>query len=82
MRHVNALSKNSVFMVTQDGVTLKIIQAQETDEHMKAIKEIFKVKPYDECLIKNKVLYEFVNGCNLLVVADNMQMNKNQKHSR
>lgn len=51
MRHVNALSRNSVLMVTQDGVTLKIIQAQETDEHRKAIKEIFKVKPYDECLI-------------------------------
>lgn len=69
-------------MITQDGVTLKIIQAQETDEHIKAIKEIFKVKPYDECLIKNEVRYKFVNDCKLLVVADNMQMNKNQKYSR
>ena len=75
MRHVDALSRNPICMIIQDSTILKITQAQETDEHIKAIKEILQNKPYDDYLIKNNVLYKCVNGNDLLVVPEEMQMN-------
>lgn len=47
MRHVDTLIRNAICVVTQDSVTLKIIEAQETNEHIKTMKEILKGKPYD-----------------------------------
>lgn len=74
MKHVDALSRNAIVMITQDSLTHKIIQAQETDEHVKAIKEILKSKPFDGYLTKNGVLYKCVNGNDVLVVPEEMQI--------
>ncbi|GBM12253.1 hypothetical protein AVEN_118476-1 [Araneus ventricosus] len=39
MRHVDALSRNPVYMIIQDSLTLQIVKAQNSDENVKAIKE-------------------------------------------
>lgn len=56
MRHIDAVSKNPICMVTQCSATLKLIQSQETDEHIKTIKEILKLKSYDDYLVKSDFL--------------------------
>ena len=38
MRHVDALSHHAFCMIVQNAFTLKIIQAQATDDHIQAIK--------------------------------------------
>lgn len=74
MRLVYVLSRNSICLVIQDSLTPKIIQAEESVEHIKTIKEILKVKSYDY-LVKNNVLYKCINSSDLLVLPDKMQMN-------
>ncbi|GBM36645.1 hypothetical protein AVEN_221921-1 [Araneus ventricosus] len=44
MRHVGALSRNSVYMIIQDSLTLQILKAQNSDENVKAIKDLLKIK--------------------------------------
>ena len=60
-------------MIMQDSTILKITQAQETDEHIKAIKEILQNKPYDDYLIKNNVLCKCISSNDLLVVPEETQ---------
>lgn len=45
--HVNTVSRNPICIVTQGSVTLKIAEAQENDEHIKTIKEIFQLKLHE-----------------------------------
>ena len=47
--------------------------AQETDEHIKAIKEILQNKLYDDYLIKNNVLCKCISSNDLLVVPEETQ---------
>ncbi|XP_035204762.1 uncharacterized protein LOC118179706 [Stegodyphus dumicola] len=74
MGHVDALSRNPVCMVIQDGITFKIIQAQGTDENIKVIKEVLQSKPYEDYCLPNDVLYKMVNGIEALVVPEIMQI--------
>lgn len=74
MRHVDALSRNPVCMVIQDSFTQRIIESQNTDEHIKIIKEVIKTTPYDDYLIRNNILYKCKNGVDLLVVPTDMQL--------
>ncbi|GBO26304.1 hypothetical protein AVEN_17030-1 [Araneus ventricosus] len=39
MLHVDALSRNPVYMIIQVSLTLQIVKAQNSDENVKAIKE-------------------------------------------
>jgi len=75
MQHVDALSRNTVCMITHDGITVKVIEAQETDENIKTIKQILKSGgKHEDYLIKGDILYKHMNGNDLLVVPEDMQM--------
>ncbi|GBM35707.1 Pro-Pol polyprotein [Araneus ventricosus] len=73
MRHVDALSRHPVCMLIQDSIVMKIQKAQETDEHLRTIKELLKAAPHDNYVMKNNVLYKTVNGIDLLVIPELMQ---------
>lgn len=73
MAHVDALSRFPVMMIAQDSLLLKLQSAQEQVEEICAIKEILKLKPYNDYCIKGIILYKFVGGVELLVVPNAMQ---------
>ncbi|GBL82029.1 Retrovirus-related Pol polyprotein from transposon 297, partial [Araneus ventricosus] len=53
MRHVDALSRNPVCMIIQDSLTLQILKAQNSDENVKVIKDLLKIKnQHDDYIIK------------------------------
>ena len=54
------LSRDPICLVTQGTFALKIIDAQSTDDSMKAIKEILKTKLYDGYSLKNNVYIKLV----------------------
>ena len=62
-------------MIVHDPLTRKIIQAQATDDHIQAIKQIVITRPYVDYVLKNDVLHKLYYGVDLLVVCDDMQMN-------
>ncbi|GBM28379.1 Transposon Tf2-9 polyprotein [Araneus ventricosus] len=75
MRHVDALSRNPVCMIIQDSLTLQILKAQNSDENVKAIKDLLKIKnQHDDYIIKGDLLYKPIKGNNLLVVPEDIQM--------
>ncbi|GBN00585.1 Transposon Ty3-G Gag-Pol polyprotein, partial [Araneus ventricosus] len=75
MRHVDALSRNPVCMIIQDSLTLQILKAQNSDENVKAIKDLLKIKNHhDDYIIKGDLLYKSIKGNDLLVVPEDMQM--------
>ncbi|GBL93950.1 Transposon Tf2-9 polyprotein [Araneus ventricosus] len=75
MRHVDALSRNPVCMIIQDSLTLQILKAQNSDENVKAIKDLLKIKnQHDDYIIKGDLLYKSIKGNDLLVVPEDMQM--------
>lgn len=53
-------------MVTQDIVTLKNIQAQESGAHIKTIKEIINVKSYKNYLVKSMF---FINASTVVIFS-------------
>lgn len=73
MNHVDALSRYPIMLV-QDSLLTKIRKAQEEDSEIQTIKELLKVKPYNDFFLKADVLYKFVDGEELLVVPDSMQI--------
>lgn len=73
MNHVDALSRYPV-MIIQDSLVTKIKTAQEQDSEIQTIKEILKLKPYSDFLLKSDILYKFIDGEELLVVPESMQI--------
>ncbi|GBM54064.1 hypothetical protein AVEN_247679-1 [Araneus ventricosus] len=75
MRHVDALSRNPVCMIIQDSLTFQILKAQNSDENVKAIKDLLKIKnQHDDYIIKGDLPYKSIKGNDLLVVPEDMQM--------
>ncbi|GFU26089.1 hypothetical protein TNCV_5105471 [Trichonephila clavipes] len=75
MAHVNALSRPPHCMLIQNSVHLQFLKAQQADDQITTIKTLLETTPYDNYIVKNKLLYKTVNGTDLLVVPDEMQVN-------
>jgi len=75
MKHVDALSKYPIMTIVDDSVALGFKQAQEKDEHLKAICKIIEDSdsPYDDYFLKSGILYKIVNDAELLVVPRDME---------
>lgn len=66
MQHVNALSRNVMIISVEENLATKIKSLQHGDD---GLKHIFKIlKPFDDFLLRNGVLYKYVDGYELLVV--------------
>ena len=56
MRHVDALSRNPIMMITQNDLPTKIVRLQEQDEELNTIREILKEKlTYKDYLLESDV---------------------------
>ncbi|GFW76207.1 transposon Ty3-I Gag-Pol polyprotein [Trichonephila clavipes] len=75
MTHVDALCRPPRCMLIQNSVHLQCIKVQQADDQIAAIKTLLETTPHDNYIVKNKLLYETVNGTDLLVVPDEMQAN-------
>jgi len=75
MKHVDALSRYPVMTIVDNSVTLGFKQAQEKNEHLKAICKIIEDSdsPYDDYFLKSGILYKIVNDAELLVVPRDME---------
>lgn len=54
----DALSRNPVCIIIHDSFNSKIIESQNTDEHIQAIKVILKTKLYDKYFRLKDSLYK------------------------
>lgn len=72
MTHVDALSR--MYIIERPSLLHQLKQAQDEDEHVKAIIEVLKQKPYDDYVIHNLLLCKYANSIYQIVVPDNMQM--------
>ncbi|GFW87859.1 transposon Tf2-8 polyprotein [Trichonephila clavipes] len=74
MQHVDALSRHPVMLVTSDELTYKIVNAQESDEYIKTIKNLLQEGKTSEFIVSNKILYKISEDQELLVVPEMMQV--------
>lgn len=74
MKHVDALSRNTVLVVTRshDEQTPKIKIARQ-EEHIQTIKKLIEENESSEYFIKNFILYKYKNDRELLMITINMQ---------
>ncbi|GFV77912.1 hypothetical protein TNCV_661 [Trichonephila clavipes] len=75
MAHLDALSRPPHCMLIQNSVHLQFLKAQQADDQITTIKTLLETTPHDNYIVKNKLLYDTVNGTDLLVVPDEMQAN-------
>jgi len=80
MKHVDALSRYPVMCINFIGVTAKIKETQKENNEIKLIDilnqyivDILKDRKYKDYFIRNRVLYNFKDGRELLVVPQAMQ---------
>lgn len=73
MKHVDALSRINV--IQTPSLKHQLRQAQEDDDHVQAIKEILKVKQYDDYVIYNELLCRYADSAYQIVVPKKMEMN-------
>lgn len=73
MKHADALSRNPVVMVIQDGLINALRAAQERDESVKAILKILQNQEYEDYVTQNGLLYKEINGNLQLVIPVKMQ---------
>lgn len=71
MKHVDALSR--IHLMHTATVTEQLRAAQNTDEHIKAIMEILKEKPYEDYISRNGLLCKEISGNINVVVPEKMQ---------
>ncbi|GBM38092.1 hypothetical protein AVEN_40968-1 [Araneus ventricosus] len=76
MRHIDALSRNAVCMVTrsQSEITRKIAAAQEADERIHLLKTLVEKGLRDDCLMQENVLFLQGGGRELIVVPEAMEL--------
>jgi len=76
MKHVDALSRNTVLMITrsQEEVTAKIAAAQNEDDYVATIKKLIDEGVDSSHMIRQGVLYKQVDGRDLVVVPQSMQI--------
>lgn len=73
MRHVDALSRNAVMTIIEDGILARVKAAQADDSELRMIIETLKLKPDNKYTLMGGVLYKFVEGRDVLVVPNRMQ---------
>ncbi|GFV32620.1 hypothetical protein TNCV_441121 [Trichonephila clavipes] len=73
MKHVDALSRYPIMMISSHDITQKIKEAQNKDEFISQLKSGIKVTPSDEYFLKNEILYKLHKNSELLVVPEMMQ---------
>lgn len=74
MKHVDALSRYAVLMISvAENLQIKIKRAQLEDDTLKPIFDVLKEKHYDDYLVRNEILYKYVQGLELLVVPQAME---------
>lgn len=77
MRHVDALSRLITSIIAQeDNLCIKVKKLQNEDSELKHIRKILEQQkqPYDDYILRNGVLYKYVNGADLLVVPKSMEV--------
>lgn len=74
MKHVDTLSRYAIMMISAaENMQIKIKRAQNEDEALKTIFDVLKVKPYDDFVVRNGILYKYAKGFELLVVPKSME---------
>lgn len=68
LKHVDCLSRYPQVLVVTSEISARMKNAQQRDDHMKAIFEVLQTKPYENFKVKNSVLYKNVDGTDLLAV--------------
>ncbi|GFW08421.1 hypothetical protein TNCV_1657351 [Trichonephila clavipes] len=58
MKHVDALSRYPIMMISSHDITQKIKEAQNKDEFISQLKSTIKITPSDEYFLKNEILYK------------------------
>ncbi|GFX08471.1 hypothetical protein TNCV_3269601 [Trichonephila clavipes] len=73
MKHVNALSRYPIIMISSHDITQTIKEAQNKDEFISQLKSAIKITPSDEYFFKNEILYKLHKNFELVVVKEIMQ---------
>lgn len=73
MKHADALSRNPVLIITEDGLIPRIRRAQEKDEELQETMNRAKDKKDNNFFMKNGLLYRYQDGDDLLVIPKSMQ---------
>lgn len=74
MKHVDALSRNAVNIVSLESeLKCRLRNAQSSDETIKSITEILKIRPYDNYKLVGGVLCKSIDGQDVFVVPRNME---------
>ncbi|GFW33425.1 transposon Ty3-I Gag-Pol polyprotein [Trichonephila clavipes] len=73
MKHVDALSRYPIMMISSHDITQKIKEVQNKDEFISQLKSTIKITPSDEYFLKNEILYKLHKNSELLVVPEMMQ---------
>ncbi|GFV18984.1 retrovirus-related Pol polyprotein from transposon 17.6 [Trichonephila clavipes] len=58
MKHVDALSRYPIMMISSHDITQKIKEAQNKDEFISQLKSAIKITPSAEYSLKNEILYK------------------------
>ncbi|CAL1291955.1 unnamed protein product [Larinioides sclopetarius] len=73
MKHVDALSRHPILVISSNDITQKVKNAQDQDEFISKIKSMIESTPSNEFFLKNGILYKLNNDTELLVVPQMMQ---------
>lgn len=73
MKHVDALSRNPVFIIENDTITVRLQKAQTEDENICTIKTLLNDNKTSEFCERNGILYKYVNNRELIVAPKGMQ---------
>lgn len=68
MAHVDALSRNFVLTIEDDGILLQVRNAQKNDEQCKLTTALLAKGPYENYVLRNEVIYKFRDGHYLLKI--------------
>ena len=73
MKHADVLIWYPVMMVTKDAEIVIVKKLQDEADKIKVIKEILKLKEFDDYFVQKGVLHKFKNGRDLLVISSLMK---------
>uniref|UniRef100_A0AAG5DQN0 RNA-directed DNA polymerase n=1 Tax=Anopheles atroparvus TaxID=41427 RepID=A0AAG5DQN0_ANOAO len=73
MRHVDALSRAPVMMITRDPMIEALRRSQNQDERVKAIAELLKTQKYENYVECDGLVMKVVQGRELIVVPSDLQ---------
>ncbi|GFV83708.1 transposon Tf2-6 polyprotein [Trichonephila clavipes] len=73
MKHVDALSRYPIMMISSHDITQKIKEVLNKDEFISQLKSAIKITTSDEYFLKNEILYKLHKNSELLVVPEMMQ---------